>query len=121
MHCRFSLFVACLGLLSLACPGALENPERFLPPDAGPACTVDDVEPVIFARTCGGEGCHETVRGTPASNSLDLILPGIKSRIKPQVSSCSGIPMAEYLLEKVAGPRATCAGSRMPLGKPALS
>lgn len=113
--------MACLGLLSLACPGALEDRDRFLPPDAGGPCTVDDVEPVIFARTCGGEGCHETVNGTPASNNLDLILPGIKARIKPQVSSCSGIPMAAYLLEKVAGSKAACAGSRMPLGKPALS
>jgi len=121
MHCRRSRVVACLALLMLGCPGALENPERFLPVDAGGPCTVDDVEPVIFANSCAGAGCHQAFDGgTPASNNLDLVAPGLKARLVKQTSSCSNISMAQYLVEKVK-PTATCAGSRMPLGKPPLT
>ncbi len=121
MHRSPFRFVACLGLMVLGCPGALEDPERFLPVDAGGPCTVEDVEPIIFGNTCGGAGCHQAFDGgSAASNNLDLIAPGIKARIKGQTSSCSNIPMAAYLLEKISKTQ-TCAGSRMPLGKSALS
>ncbi len=121
MRYRLSRFVACLGLVLLGCPGALEDPERFLPVDAGGPCTINDVEPVIFVNSCAGAGCHQAFDGgSAASNNLDLVAPGIKARVAAQTSSCSNIPMAQYLLEKVK-PTATCAGSRMPLGKPVLS
>jgi hypothetical protein len=113
--------VACLGLLVVACPGALENPERFLPVDAGDPCTVADVEPLIFGKSCGGAGCHQAFDGgSAASNNLDLIAPGIKTRIVKQVSGCNGLPMASYVLKKLSATQ-DCAGSRMPLGKAPLS
>ncbi len=122
MHCRSLLLAAVGTLVFSACPGALENPERFLPADAGGPCTVDDVEPVIFANTCAGAGCHQTIDGgLAASNNLDLVSPGIRARVLAQVSSCNSKPMATYLVEKVKLSAATCVGSRMPLGKPNLS
>lgn len=109
-----------LAVLVVGCPGSLDDPSRFLTADAGP-CTLEDVEPVIFVNTCAGAGCHQAFDGgAAASRNLDLVAPGIKARLRKQVSSCSGIPMASYLLEKVK-PTATCAGSRMPLAKPPLA
>ncbi len=120
MHRRLRRVVAWFGLLTVSCAGALEHPERFLPVDAGEPCTVEEVEPVIFA-TCAGRGCHQPFDGgLGAANDLDLVSPGIKARVRAQTSSCNGLPMATHLLEKIR-PDPSCSGDRMPLGRSALS
>ncbi len=102
-----------------ACPGALENPERFLDGgltdggsgDAGFTCTNANVENLIFIPSCGGAGCHGA---TNPSNGLDLVSAGVASRLKG-VSQCMSKPESSFMLEKLH-PSPAC-GSQMPLGR----
>lgn len=117
-----------VGLFS-ACPGSLENPERFY--DAGPGTdggvdagpVVCEVEALpdgggIFKASCGGPGCHESPG--PASG-LDLVSAGVKDRLRmgKGTAACAMLPLAELTLEKVK-PSPSC-GSQMPLGQNPLS
>ncbi len=97
-------------LLWAACPGRLEDPERFL------ECQID-VEVDVFRQTCATSGCH--VAGTNAAAGLDLMSPGVASRLVNKPSSCNGKlylsgPSDGYLLEKVTQETPTC-GTRMPV------
>lgn len=95
--------------LWIACPGRIEDPERFR------ECAID-VEVDVFRQTCGASGCH--VAGTNAAAGLDLTSPGVASRLVNKPSTCndklylSG-PDQGYLLEKVSLEMPEC-GTRMP-------
>ncbi len=108
--------VALALLFSSACPGSLENPERFLVgQDAGPSC---DVENDIFKQVCATSGCHDAATKT---QGLDLETAGIKQRIKTSTATCASVvgqPMGTFLLSKVKGTQ-TC-GAAMPTGYPML-
>jgi hypothetical protein len=112
---RLGLLVVTMTLT--ACPGSLENPERFLDggldggSDAGFTCTPANVESLIFIPSCGGAGCHGP---TNPSNGLDLQSPGVASRLKG-VSQCMSKSEASFMLEKLH-PSPAC-GSQMPLGR----
>jgi hypothetical protein len=95
--------------LWVACPGRIEDPERFH------ECQID-VEVDIFRQTCGASSCH--VAGTNAAAGLDLTSPGVASRLVNKPSSCNGKlflsgPDEGYLLEKVSQEMPSC-GTRMP-------
>ena len=92
-----------------ACPGRLEDPERFL------TCTMD-VERELLAPSCATAGCHAATN--PAAN-LDLASPGLAARLSSATSSCQGQPLTVIMLDKVQ-PTPTC-GSPMPLGGTPLS
>jgi hypothetical protein len=91
-------------LLLSACPGHLEDPERFA------ICTID-VERELFAPRCATSGCHTATN--PAGN-LDLVSPGVAARLSSGTSSCEDRPIAANMLDKVK-PTPTC-GAPMPLG-----
>ncbi|HEX8699614.1 MAG TPA: hypothetical protein VF815_12300 [Myxococcaceae bacterium] len=95
-----------LGLAPLlgACPGSLEDPERFT------ACRMD-VERELLAPRCATSGCHSAE--TPAAN-LDLASPGLAARLASATSTCEGRPLTLNMQDKVQ-PSPTC-GSPMPLG-----
>ncbi len=100
-----------LGLSPLlgACPGHLEDPERFV------ACRMD-VERELLAPRCATAGCHAAPN--PAAN-LDLASPGVAARLSSGTSSCQARPLTAIMLDKVQ-PTPTC-GSSMPLGGTPLS
>jgi hypothetical protein len=93
----------------LACPGHIDDPERFR------QCAID-VEVDVFRQTCGASGCH--VAGANAAAGLDLTSPGVASRLVNKPSTCNGKlylsgPSEGFLLEKVSQDMPTC-GTRMP-------
>lgn len=94
-----------LGLAPLlgACPGHLEDPERFT--------NCMDVERELLAPRCATSGCHASA--TPAAN-LDLASPGLAARLASATSTCEGRPQTLNMQDKVL-PSPTC-GSSMPLG-----
>ena len=92
--------------LWVACPGRIEDPDRFR------ECMID-VEVDVFRQTCGASGCH--VAGSTAAAGLDLTSPGVASRLVNTPSSCNGKlllsgPADGYLLEKVTQQTPTCGG-----------
>jgi len=104
------------------CPGKLEDPDRFLEGDGGPFVCPDMVSEV-FPQRCGGTICHE---GANAAAGLDLVSPGVVSRLVDQMGrDCPGIlvdpvdPTSSLLYEKLL-PLPEC-GSPMPIGKPAFT
>jgi hypothetical protein len=73
-------------LLFLACPGQLQNQQRFLTNDSCPAGT--DVPRDIFQATCGTAGCHSS---TSPQAGLDLVSAGVAQRLINQPShECAG-------------------------------
>lgn len=97
-------------VLWLACPGRIEDPDRFR------ACPID-VEEEVFRQTCGTSGCH--VAGAAAVAGLDLSSPGVAARLVNKPSTCSGRvflsgPDQGYFLEKMTLAQPAC-GSRMPV------
>ncbi len=115
------------GCLLAACPGSLENPERFRGADAGPpppSCVPAEVPQKILVPACATEGCHvEPAR----ASGLDLASPGLAERlIDVAGSSCNGRP----LIDRARPERSqmydrllvgTECGLRMPLGPTPLS
>lgn len=104
-------------LLALAaCPGAIDDPERFT---RGPECP--DVEAELFALRCSSRLCHGA--GAESQAGLDLRSPGPESRLVDVASTskdCDGRllidpdePEASLLLLKL-GEDPPC-GERMPL------
>jgi hypothetical protein len=115
------LTIAGAAILFLGCPGELENPERFIDPNAPQACP--DIVQELFVMRCAGSICHE---GAEAAAGLDLIAPNVESRlIDVKGRDCSGLlvdpvlPEASLLYQKLL-PLPDC-GSPMPLGTPALN
>lgn len=127
--CRSLRFLACAALCTLsACPGTLEDKERFLV-DAGPngsdsgSDECGDVPTRVFVASCGNTGCHGA---TAPQQGLDLVSPGLNARVVGvQAKSCSGIladpqnPAGSLLYSKLLT-QPKC-GSQMPLARPPLS
>lgn len=117
--------VACgLGVLLCACPGRLEDPERFTN-DGGGATdgggTACDVPNTIFAGPngkCAFAGCHGTMSPQPTATPLDLETTGVAARLRQGKGSqaCSNAPLITLMRQKVR-PSPPC-GAQMPLGLP---
>jgi hypothetical protein len=106
-----------------ACPGQLEDPERFR--GGIVSCDELDVALDLLAPRCGGDACHGVPDTSPAAG-LDLESPGIEGRLVGVESACDdrllidpADPEGSYLLEKLY-PQPSC-GAQMPLGGEALS
>jgi hypothetical protein len=105
-------------LMLSACPGALEDPERFIADEVGEE---DEGPPCDFAETCAGSVCHSG--GEPAGG-LDLFEPGALARMVDAPSAtCEGRllvdsqePERSFLLEKVADANPECGGRMPPIG-----
>lgn len=116
---RAPVLSAVFALLA-SCAGGIDDPDRFPPP----SCPIRDFDAradLLVAR-CGGAGCH--AGDTPASG-LDLVSPGVATRLLGTPSTCQGLPLVDtsspsvsILLDKV-GPVPRC-GSSMPLGQAPL-
>ncbi|WP_437735335.1 nucleotide-binding protein [Sorangium sp. So ce1335] len=115
-----ALAAPALPLVLTACPGTIEDKERFRARDAGP----DDVAcadvPTVLAERCGGVSCHGP--GEPAS-ALDLVTLGVADRVAGRpAQSCAGVladperPEESVLYVKLTD--APSCGARMPLGAP---
>ena len=135
---------ALVGLVALvaataACPGTLEDPERFLqaavtgdagvaeegqPPPASDGAAGGNCPdiPGLFAQTCTAAGCHSAMT---KSQGLDLQSPNLAMRLVG-VSATEGpgllidpsSPSQSILYEKLSSPAPF--GAQMPLGGPAL-
>jgi hypothetical protein len=90
--------------------------------DGGPtACAA---ETTVFAKKCGGSGCHDS---TSPSGDLDLVTPGLAARAAGvpalgcggKIELVPGNPSSSYIFEKISG-TPTC-GDRMPIGSPLSS
>lgn len=105
-------------LLLTACPGTIEDKERFRARDAGPEDVACADVPALFAERCGGESCHGP--GEPAA-ALDLVTLGVGDRVAGRpAQSCAGVladperPEESVLYVKLTD-TPSC-GARMPLG-----
>lgn len=119
--------VCLLLLLSTGCPGTLDDKQRFLVDassnDAPDASACGDVPTRIFAKSCGGSGCHSA---NAPQQGLDLVSSGIESRlVGVQAKGCAGTladpenPAGSVLYTKLLT-RPAC-GAQMPLAQPPLS
>src|SRR4051812_5630981 len=91
-----------VGLLALAaCPGRLDDPERF-------TC---HAETDVLIKKCGIDTCHDPVT---KQNGLDLASPGIAMRITTGTSTCMSIPLIQLLPNKLTATPAC--GATMPVG-----
>ncbi|XYH99870.1 nucleotide-binding protein [Sorangium sp. So ce1128] len=104
-------------LLLAACPGTIEDKERFQRRDGGPDVACADV-PAVFAERCGGASCHGP--GEPAA-ALDLVTLGVGVRVAGRpAQSCAGVladperPEDSVLYAKLTD--SPSCGARMPLG-----
>lgn len=115
-----ALFTAVVALTTVAlagCPGKLRDPERFTDGGVTDGGNCPDVPTEIFAMKCAGSVCHS---GATPAQSLDLVSPGVASRVVGKTSGeCIG-PLADpsdpegsALYIKISG---TMCGSRMPSG-----
>lgn len=105
-------------LLSAACAGGLDDPDRFRDGAVGPSCPDGyEVEAQLLTPRCGVDGCHAT-SGPQAG--LDLASPEARDRLlaASASSSCVGQPLLSpsapqesVLYLKVAG---TQCGAQMP-------
>lgn len=116
-----------LALLSFgltACPGELEDPDRFLSTQPSLCALGLTVETDLFPQKCGTLGCHGVQ--APSAN-LDLVSPNVASRlIGTPGTGCEGralvvaaAPDQSALLDRIKG-SPEC-GLRMPLGQDPLS
>ena len=120
MLLRRGVVVALAAVSLSACPGRLENPERFTGGGGGGSgggsagCSLD-VENDIFRPKCGFAGCHG---GAAPQSGLDLGDAGMADRIRTQLSSsaCNMEPMVTLIGKKVK-PSPPC-GFQMPSGLP---
>jgi hypothetical protein len=122
--------VVVIALVSSACPGSLEDPERFIVRVCGgegqPICTsttsTEATPPpldTVFRPRCGFPGCH----APPVQGGLDLSAEEIEDRLVSVTSSSAlcagrvyvvpGEPTMSLLYLKMTGE--PC-GSKMPLG-----
>ncbi len=93
------------------------DPYPLLPDRSeGPTCSGID----LFLHTCAALGCHWN--GPEPGAGLDLVSPGLASRLVGVPSGCEDIPYAvpdapadSFLLEKLTANPDRCDGPRMPL------
>ncbi len=127
----------------VGCPGSLDNPGQYsegvgdgsagtLGSGGGDGsggsgggmvqCNIPvaDVPEQLIRVKCATSVCHDAT--TPAGE-LDMISPGLESRLLGVDSTCPGEvlvdtmnPENSFLLEKVSTEMPSCGGSRMPLG-----
>jgi hypothetical protein len=124
------LVVSALSLVCLACPGTLQDPERFVHDAAVDGPTVDteagadgggcpDVPTQIFAAKCGVAGCHSA---SSPQQGLDLASPNVGDRITGACAKGGGYlvdptnPSSSVIYKKLMNPPPF--GSQMPLGQP---
>lgn len=114
----WALAIPCALVALSACPGTLQDKERFLQTGDCP-----DIEAELFPQQCGGTGCHGAV--SPAA-ALDLVSPNVASRVVGvSAAGCVGTladpdaPEQSVLYTKLTDPP-PCK-DRMPLGKDPLS
>lgn len=110
------MLVSCLALA--ACPGRLEDPDRFVDEGGCP-----DMETEYLPRNCSTTGCHASDR--PAAG-LDLQSPGLAERlVDAESTGCGGVlvpsdvPMSGLFRRKLEA--APACGSSMPLGQRPMS
>jgi hypothetical protein len=72
-----SLLVA-LPLACTACPGTLEDPERFTDGAGGSASGCPDIASTLLVPTCAKSGCHSA---TDKAQGLDLESPDVAARL----------------------------------------
>ncbi len=99
--------------LTIACPGTLENPERFRT-DASTSCT--DPPQDVFKPRCATSKCHDSATKT---NGLDLEAPDVEGRLSgkkatggPGLLIDPGSPDTSILYLKLKDPAPF--GGRMP-------
>lgn len=104
-------------LLLLACPGTLEDKDRFLTSSGGSGGACPDVPNELLGSRCSGNGCHGAA--SPAAG-LDLVSGDYGARLvdKP-AQTCDGVladptDPAGSVLVILLGPDPAC-GERMPL------
>lgn len=83
------ILLASAPLFLAACPGTLDEPERFridsgavlAPPlDSGTTANCDSVVTTLITGTCATAGCHEA--GKNAAGSLDLATADVRTRLR---------------------------------------
>jgi hypothetical protein len=120
-----------LGVLA-GCPGTLADKELYeaaldgavhpIGTD-GSAGACGDVVTRIFVPNCGGSGCHGA---TAAQQDLDLVSPGVASRVVGIPGKGCSVMLADpadpegSLIYQKLSPAPPC-GSPMPLARPPLS
>lgn len=114
-----SVLLLAMSLLVAACPGELEDPERFDDASAEPValCDVATIETAFFPLQCGKSSCHAASNGV----APDLASPGIADRLanKPAgigVLLVPGEPDRSVIFSKLTSEPPY--GSRMPVGAP---
>lgn len=113
----FTIAALCATAGLAACPGELEDPERFLTGTGGGGPCPDI--PQLFAETCADAGCHNA---SEMAENLDLESPGVEGRLAgvPGTSTCDNIVLADpddppqSLIVRKLQPAPPC-GSQMPL------
>lgn len=113
---RHVLLIAFATLVA-ACPGSLENPDRF----AGVGCELNiDVPRDVLQARCDGQDCHNS--GANPAAGLDLVSPDVLQRlIDVPGRACDGraliqadAPDGSQLLDRLE--EMPQCGLRMPLG-----
>jgi hypothetical protein len=103
-------------LVLASCAGEIDNPDDFSAPiRAGSLMRLcGDVELDLLRPNCGG--CH--VAGATGPGELDLVSPGVRSRLIGVISSCANKPYVDevdrgagFLFEKLRA--APACGSQM--------
>ncbi len=109
------------GAVSAACPGALEDPERFTTTPTEPKCS--EIVAKAVTDTCLGAGCHVT--SAPAGE-LDLEKADFSAElVGKEALGCAGSlldpanPRESVFYQKLTNP--PCGGAMMPLGRSPLS
>ena len=119
---------AALALLT-GCAGKLADKQAFIEAyeaDAGNRDYVKgcgDVVTRIFIPSCGGNGCHG---GTAPQQDLDLVSPGVASRVSGVAGKGCAVTLADpsnpeaSLMYLKLAPKPPC-GAPMPLARPPLN
>ena len=119
-RCSASGALIALTVTLTACPGSIENRERFLDGAVFDCSDPLDVPTAVFKRNCNNEICHDSEE--PAGD-LDLDSPDLLSRlIGVPGTDCTerlridpNNPDQSFLLDKLESRVPEC-GDRMPLG-----
>lgn len=121
---RRRLILAFLGLAVGGCPGTLENPSCFPPPDT-PLCRIPEFNVEEYLTdSCGASGCHSDSMSTAANNNLDLVSGDLFQRLSVQPASweaCSDLNIVDvdewqnsFMLLKLRNAQGAACGQSMP-------